>query len=98
MKTLHFQCRGEWFVCDEDGQFIILKNHETKGVPYWKFLGVSTHHWHNRIIHTFEDIWDNPELAKKGIVWDYDHGTIRIWGGSYLGKQPRITACYGEEG
>jgi len=97
MKTLEFQCRGNWYSCNEKGDIIESDGRKMSGDGQWRFLGVSTHHWHNRIIYMFADIWDNPELAKKGIVWDYDHGTIRVWGGLYFGKQPRITACYIKE-
>ncbi len=93
-KILEFKCRGNWYSCDEHGNIFAVNDKKMSGDGSWKFLGVSTHHWHNRIIHTFEDIWNNPELAKKGIVWDFDHGTIRMWGGSYFGKQPRITNCF----
>jgi hypothetical protein len=40
--------------------------------------------------------FDNPEKIVGGMVWDVDHGTTRVWGGSYNGHLPRITSAWVE--
>lgn len=57
--------------------------------PEWVILGVSHHHWRNSIdVPITPDV--DPEQLEGGLVWDLDHGTTRVWGGSYHGKLPRI--------
>ena len=90
METLMFCVRGEWYTINEKGEFLVGT---TSFSPTWKFLGVSTHHWHQRIIHPFEELWNNPELGKKGYVWDLDHGYTRLCTGRrisfiYKGQKP----------
>ena len=97
MKVLHFTHRGEYYKVKENGDMIQENNTYNEWNGDWKLLGVSTHHWHNRIIHTTKDIFKNPSLMKKGYVWDCDHGTTRIWGGCYYGHLPRVTSAYIEE-
>lgn len=97
--TLHIYIRGEHYSIDEHGCFMGGPNNVKPGCVNgheWKFLGVSTHHWHNHIIHTFKDIVINPKLAVHGYLWDIDHGTTRTWGGSYYGRLPRITSAWVE--
>lgn len=94
MKTLNVCIRGEYYKVNEEGEIFGGPHNIKEPSKNWKFLGTSTHHWHNHIIHHFVDIWKNPELAINGYMWDEDHGTVRIWGGTYMGKLPRITACY----
>ena len=87
-ERLHLQVAGEWYEVNEKGEFLVGSRNYFS--PNWLFLGVCTHHWHHRIIHKFAEIWNNPELAKKGYVWDLDHGTIRLWAGrriSYVYKR-----------
>ncbi len=98
METLNFQCRGQWYSCDKLGNITYSNDNKLPSDGNWKFLGVSTHHWHTRITIPFTEIWENPELTKNGIIWDFDHGTIRTWGGRYMGRIPRITACYKTKG
>ena len=79
-ERLHIQVAGKWYEVNERGEFLVGSSSGGYFSPAWLFLGTCTHHWHSRIIHFFEAIWENPELAKKGIVWDLDHGTTRRWG------------------
>ena len=89
MQVMKFICRGETFEVNFKG--------EINGFENWKFLGVSFHHWRKSIDISFKEIWKKPELAKGGLVWDEDYGTVRTWRGEYLGKLPRITSCWKEE-
>jgi hypothetical protein len=62
----------------------------------WEIIGVSKHHWRRDIdIPITSDV--DPNSLIKGIVWDVDHGTTRIWGGLYYGKIPRIQSAWIEE-
>jgi hypothetical protein len=92
---LHFKCRGEWFLVNEEGN-MTQERHPTFSEG-WKFLGVSFHHWKNSIDLHFEEAKTNPTKLIGGLVWDFDHGSIRRWGGQYFGRLPRITAVYVEE-
>jgi len=94
MTTLHFECRGKWYKVKPDGDLIQEENHYNNWDGNWIFLGVSFHHWRRGIDMTLKEIFENPVKAIGGLVWDVDHGTIRIWGGEYCGKLPRITHCY----
>ena len=89
---LIIKIRGEYYKVNSKGEMIQNNRNDFSG--QWKFLGISTHHMHNTIIHTFFDIWNDPSLALNGYLWDIDYGTIRKWGGNYNGKLPKITACY----
>ncbi|MBC8428193.1 MAG: hypothetical protein H8D94_01845 [Candidatus Pelagibacter sp.] len=91
-KYLRFCCRGEWYKVDDNGDMTQHGNNDFSG--QWEFKGVSMHHWKNGIDFDFKDGWNNPSCLIGGLVWDYDHGTIRQWGGSYNGKLPRITSAY----
>ena len=98
MKTLNFICRGERYEVNAAGQMrrTGMKIEFSDG---WKFLGVSFHHWKTSIDITFQratSIGDAGVLI-GGIVWDLDHGTTRIWGGSYNGKLPKITSAWYSE-
>ena len=91
MKFLHFCSRGENFVVNEKGE--IARYHCFTPQPFsptWIFQGVSTHHWHNHIVFTLDELFEHPEMGVNGYVWDLDHGTTRRWGGT----NPRITSCY----
>ena len=94
MAILHFQCRGEWFAVDEKGR--IKGNGLANHSDGWLFLGVSKHHWSNSIDVRLADAFKDPKSLLKGLVWDRDHGTTRVWGGRYAGKLPRVTAAYVE--
>ena len=85
--------RGEWQVIDENQNFVRSgkKNIDPDNGHQWQFLGVSFHHWREGIDKSFKEIWDDPECAVGGLLWDIDHGTTRKWGGSYCGRLPRIT-------
>lgn len=99
MKILYFRCRGELFKVNKKGEIGYAYNgkSEIDFCKDWKFLGVSYHHWRNRIDLTLKEAFENPEKLIKGIVWDRDFGTPRIWSGYYMGKLPRITDAYIKE-
>jgi hypothetical protein len=85
MKYLHIQIRGTSWVVNEKGEIAPYRYLDPQ--PFsaqWLFLGVSTHHWHNHIIHHLPEIFQNPKLAKGGYFWDLDHGTVRTWGKSRI--------------
>ena len=88
---LYFRCRGELFKVNNDGFMTQAKNDDFSG--QWRFLGVSFHHWKQSpdVHYTKRTL---PENLLNGLVWDFDHGTVRTWGGQYLGKLPRITQAY----
>ena len=89
-KTLHICIRSEWYKINEKGEIYGGPNKIKEPSGNWLFLGVSTHHWHNHLVYSFKQIWNNPQLAEGGILWDKDHGTTRIWAGLFHGKIPRI--------
>ncbi len=91
METLNFECRGKWFKVNNEGHITQIDGNFS---DQWQFLGVSFHHWKNSTDINFPEIWKNPQIALKGRVWDMDHGTVRIWSGSYAGGLPRITKIY----
>ena len=93
-EYLNFVCRGEHYVINKLGQILQANNNYNEFDYTWLFLGISSHHWHNHITATFKEIWDNPSISLKGIVWDLDHDTTRTWGGQYYGKIPRITSIW----
>ena len=97
MKTLKFQCRGEWYKVKPNGDMIQTTNKYNEWDDGWRFLGISRHHWRQGIDVTVEQAFSDPDLLIGGIVWDVDHGTTRQWGGSWYGKLPRITAVYVDE-
>lgn len=93
MKVLEFTCRGERFEVDSDGR---IRRPELRFREYrkfsneWKFLGGMHHHWCNHITRRFIEAWENPEILNGCLAADRDHGTVRVWGGRYLGGLPRI--------
>ena len=89
----HFKVRGEWFKVNDDGFITQETNDDFSGK--WLFLGVSFHHWRNGLDVRFSQK-TLPENLIGGLVWDNDHGTIRQWGGSFLGRLPRITSAYND--
>jgi len=95
--NLNITIRGETYQVDKHGCIMGGPNSvepTCKNGHQWDFLGVSTHHMHNRPTISFKEIWKKPGLAVGGYFWDVDHGTTRFWGGSYCGKLPRVTSCY----
>lgn len=93
-EYLEFSCRGDYYVVNKHGQILQANNTYNEFGDSWLFLGVSTHHWHSHITIPFNEIWKRPKEALKGIVWDLDHNTTRLWGGQYCGKLPRITSIW----
>ena len=91
-KELHFIHFGKEYKVNKNGQLTQCNNKYWGN--NWLFLGVSFHHWRNGIDITFEQAFNNPKSIIKGLVWDVDHGTLRKWGGRYLGKLPRITSAW----
>lgn len=91
---LHIEIRGEYYTIDKDGNITRDDMPNMESSDNWKFLGVSTHHWQNNVVHSFSAIWNEPQLAINGYVWDRDHGTTRTWGGKYCGRIPRITKAW----
>jgi hypothetical protein len=90
-QYLRFIHGNRSYKVNRQGEMICISNEYSMDFSgQWKLLGVSTHHWHRRIIYTVADIFNNPKLMEKGYVWDVDHGTTRIWGGSWYGHLPRV--------
>ena len=85
-KWLHIHCRNKWYNVNKRGEITYCGYDTPSG--QWIFLGVSTHHWHRRIIHDCAACFANPKLAVGGYVWDRDHGTVRTWAGE------RVTQAY----
>ncbi len=95
-KTLHFIIRGSHYSCNEQGW---IRRHDMKDFEPagdWVFLGVQGHHWNNHITTTRAEAFEHPEKIIGGMVHDLDHGTHRVWSGSYNGKLPRITSAWVE--
>lgn len=94
-KYLYFECRGESFIINKKGQ--LMQERAFHDPCYggfhdsWKVLGFSTHHWRNSPDISVNEAFRNPEKIRNTIVFDIDHGTVRVWGGSYYGKLPRVT-------
>lgn len=102
MRILHIQHRGTWYKISLEkatlGHVMQYGEHRFPLPNWsWRILGFSTHHWHRSItIPLTPDIAAN--VVKNCLVWDKDHGTTRIWGGSYCGKLPRVQSAYITEG
>lgn len=92
MKTLNFECRGQWYKVNGLGHMTQANNQEFSG--QWRFLGVSKQS--NRVTVPFSVNTPAEEFI-EGLVWDIDHGTTRQWGGKFNGKLPRVTMAYWEE-
>jgi len=97
VKVLYFTCRGERYKVKENGDMLQIKNTYNDWDGNWQFWGVSFHHWRRSPDLFVDDAFKNPKSIIGGLVWDYDHGTVRHWRGSYCGKLPRITNAYVEE-
>lgn len=93
MRIFNFTCRGETFQVNPKGH---IRRSGTKWCTNWCFLGISKHHWSRRYDVRYDTEMPNEDAKKLvgGIVWDCDHGSVRTWGGRYLGKLPRITSAY----
>jgi len=88
-KVLHIcMDNGDHYNVSRKGYIMRCDMPENGYCTQWTFSGVSTHHWHRRIVHNLASIWANPSIALKGCVWDVDHGTTRTWGGK------RVLYCY----
>jgi len=85
--------RGETFVVNEKGeitQFIGWEKIHTFS-HQWRIYAV-TQRWNERINMLWSDIKHQLDKGKTvvGYLYDYDHGTIRFWGGQFDGKLPKI--------
>jgi hypothetical protein len=97
MKILNIEIRGQYYKVDEHGCIFGGENNVIQGCKsghQWTFIGVSKHRMNSRPTVSFQDIWENPKLAINGYFWDIDHGTVRLWLGSYNGQLPRVTNAY----
>lgn len=92
-KILWFVTRGERFEVNARGYIKRLDIPGFQFSPTWRFLGVSKHHWSNHPTVSLAEAFKNPQSLVGGLVWDVDHGTTRVWGGSYAGRLPRVTAA-----
>ncbi len=92
-KEISFIIRGKRYEVNHKG-YIRRTDMKMDYSPTWKFLGVSFHHWRQRIDIHLQEALEHPELLINGFVWDKDHGTERVWSGCYDGKLPRITDAY----
>ena len=91
-KYLEFYCRGELFIVNELGN-IMSRDAFDAGQHFlgqWTLRGVTKRWNRNSLDVTFKEIWDDPRRMYNGYVYDNDHGTNRMWGGSYDGKIPRV--------
>jgi hypothetical protein len=93
MKILVIQIRGKIYHINEIGQMVRtdmpMKFHDS-----WIFVGGIHHHWCNSVTRVFKDTWKNPEILLGCLLVDRDHNTLRVWGGRYNGRIPRITKSY----
>ena len=92
MKILHFTFRDKHYMVDEEGR--INANGINCFSDTWKFLGGMHHHWCSHISRPLNDVFNNPKILENCLGVDLDHGTTRVWGGSYNGKLPRINNVY----
>jgi len=96
MTVLVIHIRGEIYFANEQGQFIRtdqpMRFHDS-----WKILGGMHHHFCTHVSRKFAWAWSEPHILVGCLLVDQDHGTTRVWAGSYHGKLPRITACYKKE-
>jgi hypothetical protein len=92
MEELRFYFRGELYRVDGQGR--INANGIGEFSDNWRFLGGSTHPWHNHVTVPFLTAFTYPVFLNGCIGWDKDHGTTRSWGGRYNGRIPRITGAH----
>ena len=91
-KILNFRFRGEYYQVNEKGE--IKANGLKDFSKAWIFRGGLSHHWRNSVDVTLKDAFLNPKRLNNCLGADIDHGTYRVWGGSYLGNLPRISNAY----
>jgi hypothetical protein len=93
-RYIMFTIRGERYVVNEHGQMTQAERFEKDKSDFsgeWKLRGVSFHHWRMSMDVGFDRIWEDPTKMNGGLLWDYDHGSTRLWCGSYCGKLPRVS-------
>ena len=89
--------RGEKYYLTNQGWFVqtsYLTNPDPWNKPSrnWRVYGLSFHHWRRSPDLLWSEIkakLDKGEGIPEGYLWDVDHGTTRLWGGSYFGKVPK---------
>jgi len=94
MRVLNFTFRGESYRVNKKGYINTDAFHGFSDT--WIFGGGIKHHWGTKVSVTLADAFENPERLNGCLGSDIDHGTMRIWGGRYNGKLPRIENCYVE--
>ena len=77
-KELKFTFHNKLYRVDEHGR--INGNGIGHFSDTWRFLGGSSHHWHNRVTVSLVKAFEKPEELNGCLVWDVDHGTTRRWG------------------
>jgi hypothetical protein len=93
MKTLSFSHAGRFFECSLESATLghVVRHGENEIFPLphpsWKIVGFSRHHW----ARSYKPLTESTkaEDAEGSLVWDFDHGTLRRWGGRCDGKIPR---------
>lgn len=88
--------RGQSYLITEDG-WITYRDPGKDHYPStsWVIVAV-TDRWNQKPMTGLND-WlsvkarlDRGETV-TGYMWDRDHGTLRMWGGRYAGKTPKVT-------
>ncbi len=80
--------RGSWYRITPKGYIGIG---DVKPTNTWKVYGISKHHMKRSPDYKWDEIKKMLDSGKsiEGYFWDVDHGTVRLWGGSWAGKIPK---------
>ena len=82
MSKYEMSGRGEYYDIDGYGRI--------RGSKDWRVYGVAKR-WNGK-----PELWKDIKKqldkgeAVVGYFYDIDHGTVRMWGGSYAGKLPKV--------
>ena len=91
MAIYNMQISGEYYHVDTEGR---IKRLGIKGFGFsntWTVYGVAER-WNSHPVP-----WNiikkhlNTGATVTGYLYDVDHGTVRMWGGKYAGKLPKVT-------
>ena len=87
------QARGQHFRVSPSGNILQFGNTYNTMGKSWRLEGFTKHHFSHSPV-PFKEAVKNPASIVNSIIWDVDHNTTRVWGGSYAGKQPRVQSFY----
>ncbi len=88
MVQYNMYCRGEYYIITSEG-YIQRTDMPFMPSETWRLSGIALR-WNSYPLNWefIKKQLDNGEVI-EGYVYDIDHGTTRMWGGSYHGHLPK---------